>query len=112
MKQLVCEMCGSTDLIKQDGVFVCQNCGTKYSVEEARKMMIEGTVDVQGTVVINRADDAAKFRKLALDAFEADNYDEALTYADRAIGDFTIGCETLKNGGRGGKGIGDLRWIK
>lgn len=85
MKQLVCEMCGSTDLIKQDGVFVCQNCGTKYSVEEARKMMIEGTVDVQGTVVINRADDAAKFRKLALDAFEADNYDEALTYAGRVL---------------------------
>lgn len=39
-----------------------------------------------------------------------DNYDPK--YADRAIGDFTIGCETLKNGGRGGKGIGDLRWIK
>lgn len=85
MKQLTCEMCGSTNLIKQDGVFVCQNCGTRYSVEEARKMMIEGTVDVQGTVVIDRADDAAKFRKLALDAFEADNYDEALTYAGRVL---------------------------
>jgi len=40
MKQLTCELCGGTDLIKQDGVFVCQNCGTKYSVEEAKKMMI------------------------------------------------------------------------
>ena len=39
MKQLTCEMCGGTDLIKQDGVFVCQNCGLKYSVEEAKKMM-------------------------------------------------------------------------
>ena len=48
MKQLVCEMCGSKDLVKQDGMFVCQACGTKYSVEEAKKMMIEGTVDVQG----------------------------------------------------------------
>ena len=44
MKQLTCEMCGSTDLMKQDGVFVCQSCGTKYSVEEAKKMMVEGTV--------------------------------------------------------------------
>ena len=35
MKQLTCEMCGSTDLIKQEGVFVCQTCGTKYSVEES-----------------------------------------------------------------------------
>ena len=44
MKQLICEMCGSTDLLKQDGVFVCQSCGTKYSVEEAKKMMIEAYV--------------------------------------------------------------------
>jgi len=41
MKQIVCEMCGCKELIKQDGVFVCQNCQTKYSVEEAKKMMVE-----------------------------------------------------------------------
>ncbi|MCR4645246.1 MAG: TFIIB-type zinc finger domain-containing protein [Oscillospiraceae bacterium] len=40
MKQLICEMCGGTDLVKQEGFFVCQNCQTKYSVEEARKMMM------------------------------------------------------------------------
>ena len=51
MKQLTCEMCGSTDLVKQDGMYVCQSCGTKYSVEEAKKMMIEGTVDVSGSTV-------------------------------------------------------------
>ena len=51
MKQLTCEMCGSTDLMKQDGVFVCQSCGTKYSVEEAKKMMVEGTVDVTVSTV-------------------------------------------------------------
>lgn len=51
MKQLTCEMCGSTDLIKQDGVFVCQSCGCKYSVEEAKKLMIDGTVDVSGSTV-------------------------------------------------------------
>ena len=50
MKRLTCEMCGSTDLIKQDGVFVCQTCGCKYSIEEAKKMMVEGTVEVTGTV--------------------------------------------------------------
>lgn len=51
MKQLTCEMCGSTDLMKQDGVFVCQTCGCKYSVEEAKKLMVEGTVDVTGSTV-------------------------------------------------------------
>ena len=58
MKRLTCEMCGSTDIVKQDGLFVCQSCGTKYSVEEARKMMIEGTVDVSGsTVKIDNSDE-------------------------------------------------------
>ena len=37
MKQIICEMCGSNDLIKQDGIYVCQMCGAKYSVEEAKK---------------------------------------------------------------------------
>lgn len=39
MKQLACEMCGSTDIIKQEGIFVCQSCGCKYSAEEAKKMI-------------------------------------------------------------------------
>lgn len=51
MKRLTCEMCGSIDLLKQNGVFVCQHCGCKYSVEEAKKMMIQGTVDVSGSTV-------------------------------------------------------------
>lgn len=53
MKEIRCEMCGSTDIVKQDGLFVCQSCGIKYTVEEARKMMVEvsGTVDVSGSTV-------------------------------------------------------------
>jgi len=41
MKALTCEMCESTDFVKQDGFFVCQQCGVKYTVEEARKMMTD-----------------------------------------------------------------------
>ena len=41
MKQIRCEMCGNSDLIKQDGVFVCQFCGAKYTLEEAKKLLIE-----------------------------------------------------------------------
>lgn len=61
MKQLICEMCASQDIIKQDGFFVCQVCGTKYSVEEAKKMMIEGTVDVQGTVKVDNSSFVEKY---------------------------------------------------
>lgn len=38
MKALICEMCGGSDLVKQDELYVCQNCGCKYSTEEARNL--------------------------------------------------------------------------
>lgn len=85
MRQLTCEMCGSTDLMKQDGVFVCQSCGCKYSVEEAKKMMVEGTVEVQGTV---RIDDSAKYNnvlQLAEDAFIDGRWDSAYSYCNEAL---------------------------
>lgn len=74
MKQLTCEMCGSTELIKQDGVFVCQTCGCKYSVEEARKMMVEGTVRVDNSEKI------AKYYQLARTAKEEDDSETAAKY--------------------------------
>ena len=69
MKQLTCEMCGSTDLMKQDGVFVCQSCGTKYSVEEAKKMMVE----VGGTVEVKNAAHLENLLNLANSSCESKN---------------------------------------
>jgi len=80
MKQLTCEMCGSTDLIKQDGVFVCQSCGIKYSVEEAKKMMIEGTVEVKGSVKIDNSDNVETYKEMAINAYNAGNTAEAYRY--------------------------------
>lgn len=80
MKQLTCEMCGGTDLVKQDGVFVCQNCGTKYTVEEAKKMMIEGTVDVQGTVKIDASDKVKNLYIMARRAKDDNNAELASKY--------------------------------
>ena len=45
-------MCGSVEIVKQEGLFVCQSCGTMYSVEEAKKMMIEGTVVIDRTAEV------------------------------------------------------------
>ena len=85
MKQLTCEMCGSNDLLKQEGVFVCQTCGTKYSVEEAKKMMIEGTVEVTGTVKIDESDKIEKLYQLARRAKENNQSQEAIKYYDAIL---------------------------
>ena len=39
MAQLTCEICGTTNFVKEDGVFVCKTCGAKYTAEEARKSL-------------------------------------------------------------------------
>ena len=80
MKQLTCEMCGSTELIKQDGFFVCQTCGCKYSVEEAKKMMIEGTVDVQGTVKVDNSAFVQKYLANARRAKQKEDWPETEKY--------------------------------
>ena len=85
MKALKCEMCGSNDIVKQDGLYVCQNCGTKYTVDEARKMMVEGTVEVKGTVKI---DDSLEFKnilELARRAKKAGNVEDALKYYEMIL---------------------------
>lgn len=43
MRAIVCEMCGGRELLKQDDVYICQSCGTRYAPEEAKKLVI--TVD-------------------------------------------------------------------
>lgn len=85
MKPLTCEMCGSTNLIKEEGVFVCQSCGTKYSVEEARKMMIEGTVSVTGTVTVDNTSSIGNYLVMAKNAAQAGNYAEAESYCNKII---------------------------
>ena len=103
MKQLTCEMCGSNDLVKQDGVFVCQNCSCKYSTEEAKKMMVEGTVEVTGTVKVDSSASTENFLKMARTAHEIGNYNESKAYYSKVLEMQPTNCEALV-----GKGVSEL----
>lgn len=81
MKKLVCELCGSDDIVKQEGCFVCQQCGTKYSLEEAKRMMMEGgdaapgiTVKVDNTSFVERYLQNARRAKAKEDWEETEKY--------------------------------------
>lgn len=63
MKQLTCEMCGSTDLIKQNGVYICKNCQTKYPKET----------------------DIDNYLELAQIAFKVDQYSEVEEYCKKIL---------------------------
>lgn len=85
MKIMQCEMCGSNDLVKQDGLFFCQNCGAKYSPEDAKKMMVEGTVDVKGTVKIDDTSELENLYEIARRSIKTKNYSNALEYYNKIL---------------------------
>jgi hypothetical protein len=85
MKAIKCELCGSNEVIKQDGLYVCQHCGTKYTVDEAKKLMIEGTVNVEGTVKIDDSTELKNLYEIARRARNAENYEDAGKYYDSIL---------------------------
>ena len=89
VKRIACEVCGSNELIKQDGVFICEACGCKYTLEEVRKMTIEGTVEVVGTVQVDTTkqivEQVGKLVQLAKDAIANNDYDAATSYVEKAL---------------------------
>lgn len=46
MKALKCEVCASNELVKDGDYFVCSYCGTKYTLEDAKKMLVSGEVEI------------------------------------------------------------------
>lgn len=87
MKAIICEMCNSNQLRKDNDVYVCQNCGTQYTVGEAKKLLIEiqGSVDISGsTVKIDRHNDFENYIKIARNAKSVNDYSKALQYYEKA----------------------------
>lgn len=85
MNALQCEICNSTNLIKEGGFFVCQSCGIKYSVEEAKKMMIDSAVEITGTVKIDTSSELINLYEVARRAKDSNNNENALRYYDMIL---------------------------
>ncbi len=81
MMQIKCEMCGSSDLVKENSLYVCKHCGMKYSPEEAKKMMVE----IEGAVKIDNTEEIANLYVLAKRAKESENYKEAQNYYSQIL---------------------------
>lgn len=81
MKTLVCEVCGSNELVKEGDLFVCPYCGTKYTPDAAKKLLVEGTVDVSGSSVkIDRSEELEKLYQSARNAKEISDDTTALKH--------------------------------
>lgn len=89
MKRLVCDMCEGTDFVKENGVFVCQGCGCKYSVEEARRMMSEApaapAVQPGVEVQVSNAAQLENLLNLAQSSYDSKNYAQAEEFCNKVI---------------------------
>ena len=87
LRQMKCEMCGGTELVKRDGVFICEHCKTKYSIDEAKKLMIEGDGDIviTGKVEIDNKEKISNLYTLAQRAHAQQNYTDALKYYEMLL---------------------------
>ena len=81
MEVIKCELCGSNEFKKVNGEYECQYCHTKYTVEEAKNLIIEGTVDVK----IDTSDKKKNYEKLAERSFNDELYDQAYDYYNKLL---------------------------
>lgn len=94
MKKIFCELCDGTEFTKDNGMFVCGGCGTRYTAEEAKAMMreVEGEPSVIGAAqpvsfagANPNQQQIDNILMLATTAYEAENLSETETYCNRAI---------------------------
>ena len=82
MSKLVCEVCNGSDLVKQGNVFVCQSCGAKYNVEEA-KLLIKNEVASQPE--LNSSNELDNLYEVAKRAANISDYNNAAKYYEQIL---------------------------
>ncbi len=74
MKQLTCEVCGGKNILKEDGVFVCQDCGCKYSLTEVQGLLKEKNEELEDFTMGQR------YYILGLKALDHQDWQEVVKY--------------------------------
>jgi hypothetical protein len=85
MSKLICEVCESTDFMKQESMFVCQSCGLKYSVAEVKKMMSGGADGTMGNVAVGNTAKLDNLFQLARRARDENNTEKAAQYYEQIL---------------------------
>lgn len=81
---MVCELCDSSEFAKIDGMFVCQNCGCKYSVEEAKALLNKSDSVVQSDT--NKSNNKVESMILScIQAYKDGRYQKVLEVTDKIM---------------------------
>ena len=82
MKQIKCEICGSTEIKKtDDSTFICQSCGVQYTKDEVQKLLVE----INGKVKIDHSEEIKNTIKRAEQFEESGDHIKAKEYYNKAL---------------------------
>ncbi|MBO4914900.1 MAG: TFIIB-type zinc finger domain-containing protein [Oscillospiraceae bacterium] len=90
MRAVVCQSCGSNDVLEENGYLVCRYCGTKHLMTADEKKQYESSIELRKDVerLLQKCRDepsnAAKYAKLVLDIDPTNK--EALRYTQSQSG--------------------------
>lgn len=79
MSAAACMVCGSVDLVMDNGLFICQDCGCKYTVEQVRDMVAVQMGAQEGTT-----SSAVDYETLAQKALDEGDTATAIEILERA----------------------------
>lgn len=85
MVNIKCELCGSSEFKKDGDFFICEHCGCKYTIEQAKKLIIDGTVQVEGKVEINTSEKIKNLYTIARRSKDNNDWDAAKRYYDLVL---------------------------
>lgn len=86
MGKIVCEVCGSDNLVKKDGLFVCSSCGTKYTLDEVRKQLAGDETSLQSQpsgISVSNKETLTNLYIVARRAWEDKQYEKAQKYYEQ-----------------------------
>lgn len=96
MKKIRCELCESLNVVKENDLYVCKECGTSYTLEQAKKLLVE--VEGEAYVDTNQVEVKQTENKeekelenlfiVARRAFSGNDY----TFAAKCYGDILMKC--------------------
>lgn len=78
MKAIVCELCGSNEMVKQEGFIVCQHCGTKHVLK--RDMVYETPEMKRERNKQKKLDEIENILILARQAVKEDDAENVIKY--------------------------------
>jgi len=82
MGAIVCELCGSNDITKRGEFFVCEHCGTKYTPEDAKKLVVQGVVKLDNTEKLANLYEIARRAKKDGNSASAEKYYDMILVED------------------------------